>query len=182
LSRRQLAWNGLADRLRDHLRAADLAPGRFEIEISEDLLLADADAGGLGLAALKNLGMRIALDDFGRGPMSLRGLQLGVLNTIKLAREIHHDLVEDRQHGAVVRALVALAKDLGLRVVAEGVDRHEQLTFLRRSGCDAVQAFMNCPPLPPDACTSWLRRPPRAVVRSPRQRQCVGSGRRAPAA
>jgi predicted signal transduction protein with EAL and GGDEF domain len=52
---------------------------------------------------------------------------------------------------------VALAKDLGLRVVTEGVDRHDQLAFLRRCGCDAVEAFMSCPPLPAEACTSWLR-------------------------
>jgi EAL domain-containing protein (putative c-di-GMP-specific phosphodiesterase class I) len=64
---------------------------------------------------------------------------------------------DDQQRGALVRAIVALAKDLGLRVVAEGVDRHDQLAFLRRAGCDAVQAFMSCPPLPADACTSWLR-------------------------
>jgi diguanylate cyclase (GGDEF)-like protein len=157
LSRRQLAWNGLAARLQELLRDAGLAPGRLEIEIPEELLLADTDAGGLGLAALKNIGVRIALDGFGRGAMSLRGLRLGVVDTLKLAREIHWDLLDDPQHRALVRALVGLAKDLGLRVVAEGVDRHEQLNFLRRSGCDAVQAFMSCPPLPPDACTSWLR-------------------------
>jgi predicted signal transduction protein with EAL and GGDEF domain len=57
----------------------------------------------------------------------------------------------------VVAAVVALARELGLRVVAEGVDRQEQLACLRRYGCDAVQAFMSCPPLPPEACTSWLR-------------------------
>ena len=157
LSRQQLAWNGLAGRLQDHLRDAEVASGRLEIELAEELLLADADAGGLGLAALKEIGVRIALDGFGRGAMSLRCLQLGVLDTLKLAREILRDLLEDHQRSAMVRALIALAKDLGLRVVAEGVDRHEQLTFLRRSGCDAVQAFMSCPPLPPDACTSWLR-------------------------
>jgi diguanylate cyclase (GGDEF)-like protein len=156
LSRQQLAWSGLAGRLQERLDQAGLAPGRLEVEVSEDLLLADAEAGSTGLAALKEVGARIALDGFGRGPMSLRGLQLGMVSTLKLAREIHHDVPEDRQRSAWVRALVALGKDLGLRVVAEGVDRHEQLGFLRRNGCDAVQAFMSCPPLPPDACTSWL--------------------------
>jgi diguanylate cyclase len=157
LSRQQLAWNGLGGRLRDHLDHAELAPGRLEIEVSEELLLADADAGGAGLAALKEVGARIALDGFGRGPMSLRSLQAGRLDTLKLAREVHHDTPDEHHRSAVVRALVALARELGLRVVAEGVDRHEQLGFLRKSGCDAVQAFMSCPPLPADACTSWLR-------------------------
>ena len=101
--------------------------------------------------------MRLALDGYGRGPTSLRGLQLGVLDTLKLARELHQEVPADRQRSAVVAAVVALARALGLRVVAEGVDRQEQLVCLRRCGCDAVQAFMSCPPLPAEACTSWLR-------------------------
>ena len=157
LSRQQLRWSGLSGHLQDYLRDAGLSPARLEIEIAEPLLLADAEAGGAGLAALDDIGVRIALDDFGSGPMSLRSLELGLLDTIKLVRAMHQEVPDDQQRGALVRAIVALAKDLGLRVVAEGVDRHDQLAFLRRVGCDAVQAFMSCPPLPADACTSWLR-------------------------
>jgi diguanylate cyclase (GGDEF)-like protein len=157
LSRQQLRWSGLPGRLQDCLRDARLAPARLELEIAEPLLLQDADAGGAGLAALDDIGVRIALDDFGSGPMSLRSLELGLLDTIKLVRAMHQEVPDDQQRGALVRAIVSLAKDLGLRVVAEGVGRHDQLAFLRRVGCDAVQAFMSCPPLPADACTSWLR-------------------------
>ncbi len=156
LSRQQLAWSGLTGRLGVCLRAAGLAPGSLEIELSEELLLSTAGAGG-ALAALQGLGVRLALDGYGRGPTSLRGLQLGVLDTLKLARELHQDVPADAQRTAVVGAIIALARELGLRVVAEGVDRQEQLACLRRRGCDAVQAFMSCPPLPADACTSWLR-------------------------
>ena len=157
LSRQQLGWSGLAARLANCLRAAALPPGGLEIELEEELLLNDADAGGAALASLKELGVRVALDGYGRGPTSLRGLQLGVLDTLKLARELHQDVPHHAQRSAVVGALVALARDLGLRVVAEGVERQEQLLYLRRCGCDAVQAFMSCPPLPPEACTGWLR-------------------------
>jgi diguanylate cyclase (GGDEF)-like protein len=157
LSRQQLAWSGLPSRLQSCLRDAALVPDRLEVEVAEALLL-DADAGGAGLAALDDIGVRIALDGFGSGPMSLRGLQLGALDTVKLAREIHRDVPDDRQRSALVGAIVSLAKELGLRVVADAVDRHDQLAFLRRTGCDAVQAFMSCPPLPGAACTSWLRR------------------------
>jgi EAL domain-containing protein (putative c-di-GMP-specific phosphodiesterase class I) len=101
--------------------------------------------------------VRLALDGYGRGPTSLRGLQLGVLDTLKLARELHQEVPADPQRSAVVAAVVALARALGLRVVAEGVDRQEQLVCLRRYGCDAVQAFMSCPPLPAEACAGWLR-------------------------
>jgi diguanylate cyclase len=157
LSRQQLAWSGLAARLDERLRRADLAPERLEIEVSEELLLADAEAGGIGLAGLKEVGVRVALDGFGRGPMSLRSLQPARLDTIKLAPEIHQGVPDDRERSTLVEALVALAKDLGLRVVGDGIDRYEKLAFLRRSGCDAVQGLMSCPPLPADACTGWLR-------------------------
>jgi diguanylate cyclase (GGDEF)-like protein len=157
LSRQQLAWSGLPRRLGAALGAAGLHPGSLEVEIAEDLLLGEADAGGTALAALKKLGVRLALDGYGRGPTSLRGLQLGVLDTLKLARELHQEVPADPQRSAVVAAVVALARALGLRVVAEGVDRQEQLICLRRCGCDAVQAFMSCPPLPAEACAGWLR-------------------------
>jgi diguanylate cyclase (GGDEF)-like protein len=157
LSRQQLAWSGLSARLGTSLSGAGLAAVSLEIELREELLLNDADAGGNALAALKDLGVRLALDGYGSGPTSLRGLQLGVLDTLKLARELHQDVPADAQRSAVVAAIVALARELGLRVVAEGVDRQEQLACLRRYGCDAVQAFMSCPPLPAEACTSWLR-------------------------
>ena len=157
LSRQQLAWSGLTERLGACLHAAGLAPGSLEIELSEELLLNAAEIGDGALAALKALGVRLALDGYGRGPTSLRGLQLGVLDTLKLARELHQDVPADAQRTALVGAIIALARELGLRVVAEGVDRQEQLACLRRRGCDAVQAFMSCPPLPAEACTSWLR-------------------------
>jgi diguanylate cyclase len=152
LSRRQLTWSG---QLGAQLRGAGVAPDRLEIELCEELLL--AAIGGGTLWALKDLGVRLALDGYRRGPTSLRGLQLGVLDTLKLARELHQDVPGDAQRGALVGAIVVLARALGLRVVAEGVDRQEQLGYLRRCGCDAVQGFMSCPPLPAEACTSWLR-------------------------
>ena len=169
LSRQQLAWSGLGARLGASLRAAGVAAGSLEIELPEQLLLDDADAGGNGLAALKDVGVRLALDGYGSGPTSLRGLQLGGLDTLKLARELHQDVPHDARRSAVVAGIVALARELGLRVVADGIDRQEQLASLRRYGCDAAQAFMSSPPLPPEACTSWLRQAAarRAASRDP---------------
>jgi diguanylate cyclase len=109
---RPLAWTELAARLQSCLRDAGLSPARLELELAEPLLLADVEAGGAGLAALDEIGMRIALSGFGSGPMSLRGLPLGLLDTIKLARELHHDVPHDQRRSALVRAIVSLAKDL----------------------------------------------------------------------
>jgi diguanylate cyclase (GGDEF)-like protein len=178
LSRRQLAWSGLAQRLEDRVQAAGLDPRRLEIELGEEVLLSEP---ATGLRALKELGVRVALDGFGRGPTSLRSLQLGVLDTLKLAREWHHQpsadaALADARHGrrprragtdrqvvnighsAVVGAIITLARELGLRVVAEAVDDPTQLAFLRRRGCSAVQGLMTDAPLPALACTSWLRK------------------------
>lgn len=170
LSRQQLGRSDLPSILRRHLNEAALAPDRLEIELSEELLLADAERGGQGVAALKGLGVRLALDGFGRGPTSLRGLQLGVLDTLRLGRELLKGVPDDPQPSALLGAVIALARDLELRVLAEGVDTQEQLAFLRERGCGAVQAFMSCPPLPAEACTGWLRE---ASARQERRRQAA---------
>jgi EAL domain-containing protein (putative c-di-GMP-specific phosphodiesterase class I) len=156
LSRQQLAWTDLARRLDRHLAAADLPADRLELEIDEELLLYDADRGGTGVSALKQYGLRLAMQGFGRGPTSLRGLRLGVLTTLKLGRELLKAVPDEPQAAALLGAVIALARDLGLRVVAEGAETQEHLAFLRERGCSAVQAFMSCPPLPAEACTGWL--------------------------
>jgi EAL domain-containing protein (putative c-di-GMP-specific phosphodiesterase class I) len=156
LSCQRLAWTDLARRLDRHLAAADLPADRLELEIDEELLLYDADRGGTGVSALKQYGLRLAMQGFGRGPTSLRGLRLGVLTTLKLGRELLKAVPDEPQAAALLGAVIALARDLGLRVVAEGAETQEHLAFLRERGCSAVQAFMSCPPLPAEACTGWL--------------------------
>jgi diguanylate cyclase len=153
LSRQQLAWADLAGLL----ASAALPVDRLELEIDEDLLLYDADRGGAGVAALKRCGLRLAMQGFGHGPTSLRGLRLDVLTTLKLGHELLKAVPDDRQASALLGAIIALARDLGLRVVAEGAESEPQLAFLRERGCSAVQGFMSCPPLPADACTGWLQ-------------------------
>jgi diguanylate cyclase len=167
LSRRQLAWSGLARRIRDCLQAERLEPARLEIELCEDVLMSESAAG---LRALKELGVRIALDGFGRGPLSLRSLQPGLLDTLKLARAWHHEAAAGAAgQAAVVGAIIELAGELGLRVVAEAVDDPAQLAFLRQRGCTAVQGLMSARPLPPQACTSWLRKAARRRLTASRE-------------
>lgn len=157
LSRRRLGWAGLATRLQEHLAAADLAPCWLELEINEHLLSEELASDGGALKALAKLGVRLAVDGYGAGPTSLALLRDAPLTTIKLARALLQGTPEDPTRTLFAAALIQLARQLGLRLVAEGIDSQTQLQLLRAQGCDAVQSLMSCPPLPADACTDWLR-------------------------
>ncbi|MCX8099967.1 MAG: EAL domain-containing protein [Geminicoccaceae bacterium] len=157
LSRRQLLWSDLGARLAACLDGAGLPRFVLELELEERLVLEEIEAGGEGLRALVDLGMRLALDRFGAGVASLRLLRDAPLRTLKIAREIIRGVPHDAGRTVFARALVGLAKELGLRVVVDGIDSRAQLKFLKSVGCDAVQAVISCPPLPPDACAGWLR-------------------------
>ncbi|MEM7021446.1 MAG: diguanylate cyclase [Pseudomonadota bacterium] len=179
--RRQLSWSGLVQRLQERVRATGLEAARLEIELGEEVLLSESASD---LQSLRDIGVRIALDGYGRGPTSLRCLQLGVLDTIKLAHEWHRHsfaLAPDPGGGviengrdAVVGAVITLARELGLRVVAEAVDDPGQVGLSRRQGCTAVQGIMSSVPLPAEACTGWLRKATR------RQRAGASRGREEP--
>jgi diguanylate cyclase (GGDEF)-like protein len=157
LSRRQLAWGALPLRLEGHLAAAGIPPECLEVEIDERLLLGEWEAQGRILAELRALGIRLAVAGFGTGPTSLALLRDVPLTTVKLARAMLHGIPEDRHRLLLAGAVIQLARQLGLRLVAEGIESQAQLQLLRAQGCDAVQAFISCPPLPADACTDWLR-------------------------
>jgi diguanylate cyclase (GGDEF)-like protein len=157
LSRRQLGWTHLASRLDAALRAERLPPQWLELEVDERLLLEELAAGGQALPPLRELGVRLALDGFGAGVGSLTPLRDAALSTIKLSRAFLHGTPQDKHRTLFTGAVIGLAKQLGLRLVAEGIESQAQLQMLRGQGCDAVQSFISCPPLPPDACTDWLR-------------------------
>jgi EAL domain-containing protein (putative c-di-GMP-specific phosphodiesterase class I) len=174
LSRRQLAWSPLPQRVAEQLERDGLEPGSLELEIEERLLLAEVEAGCTTLRALRELGVRIAVAGFGSGSTSLMLLRDAPLRTLKLSRSLLEGTPKDMHRGLFVAAIIRLAKQLGLRVVAEGVECQAQLQMLRREGCDAAQAFFSCPPLPADACTDWLLK---AAQRGPADQAPPASGR-----
>lgn len=153
LSRRGLAWSDLPERLGRQLAAARLPPDRLELEIPERLALDEIERGGGALEALRALGVRLAVEGFGSGPTALAILRDAPLATVKLARALLHGA----RGAPFAAAVIQLARQLGLRVVAEGVEGQDQLHLLRAQGCDAVQSLTSCPPLPPAACADWLR-------------------------
>jgi diguanylate cyclase (GGDEF)-like protein len=117
-------------------------PQMLELEITESLMLQDDEATATLLRELRAMGMRIALDDFGTGYSSLSYLARYPLDVLKLDRSLVRDLTDNHNARGIATAVISMAHTLGLRVVAEGVDQQEQLSFLREQGCDELQGFL----------------------------------------
>ncbi|MEQ7872798.1 EAL domain-containing protein [Sphingomonas sp. ASV193] len=137
-----LARGGYVEWLLRECRMAGLNPQRLTIEIVESALLADREAIGLRLRALRALGVRVAVDDFGTGYANLAYLTSLPLDAIKIDRALVTDLVDGRRERIVVKAMIDLARDLGLNIVAEGVETPAQLALLGGWGVDSYQGFL----------------------------------------
>ncbi len=130
------------------LERSGLAPGRLELEVTEPVLLEDPQESLLTLLRLKDLGVRIAIDDFGTGHSSLGHLRTFPFDKIKIDRSFVRDLDRDRDAEAIIKAVVTLGAGLGIETCAEGVERVDQLAQLASDGCDEVQGYLFCRPLP----------------------------------
>ncbi len=124
------------------IAAAGLRPDRVTVEITESNLLADQALAVERLGRLRAAGVRIAVDDFGTGYASMDWLTNLPLDTLKIDRGLIADLVEGKRDRIVVRAMIALAKELNLKVVVEGVETPGQLALLAEWGCDLYQGFL----------------------------------------
>ncbi len=132
-------------RLGDMVTQARLSPSLFEFELTEGVLMRDAEAGRRSLLALKEFGFALAIDDFGTGYCSLNYLKRFPLDTLKIDRSFVADINDDPDDAAIVRAIIALGHSLDLKIVAEGVTTQAQLRFLRAESCDAIQGFLMSP-------------------------------------
>jgi diguanylate cyclase (GGDEF)-like protein len=152
-------------RISETVEAARLPPSLFELELTEGVLMRDAEAGRRSLLALKEFGFALAMDDFGTGYCSLNYLKRFPLDTLKIDRSFVADIGTDPGDAAIVRAIIALGHNLNLKIVAEGVTTPEQLRFLRAEDCDSVQGFLMSPAVPAAAFAGLLR--PAAAVTGP---------------
>jgi diguanylate cyclase len=149
LSARQFRQDSLIDTVRGALGAAGLEPRYLELELTESAVMQDAETSVQIMRKLSDLGLRISVDDFGTGYSSLSYLRRLPLDKLKIDRSFIREIVTSRDDAEIVRAIVTLAHSLHLKVIAEGVETAEQLTFLRSLGCDQYQGFHCSPPLPP---------------------------------
>jgi diguanylate cyclase (GGDEF)-like protein/PAS domain S-box-containing protein len=154
LSPAQFHQRHLAATIRAILNQAGLAPSRLELEITEGILIDDAERALATLRELKALGVRIALDDFGTGYSSLSYLRRFPFDKLKIDASFVQALGDGGEADAIVRAIVALGRSLSLHITAEGVETPEQLRLLRAQDCDEVQGFLLGRPLPATALTA----------------------------
>ncbi|MEO1065153.1 MAG: EAL domain-containing protein [Actinomycetota bacterium] len=150
VSTRELSDSGFVDRLDDALLTTGADPSALTIEITEDALL-DRDVALVHLPEVSRRGVRVALDDFGAGYGPLSSLGTASIDTIKLDPSLIEAIDEPTGSYAVVRGLIRMAAELGIEVVAEGVERRSQLIELRRIACPMVQGFLLGRPTAPDA-------------------------------
>ncbi len=151
LSPAQFHQRHLAGTVRDILNRTGLAPSRLELEITEGILIDDAERALATLRELKALGVRSALDDFGTGYSSLSYLRRFPFDKLKIDASFVQALGDGGEADAIVRAIVALGRSLSLHITAEGVETAEQLRLLRAQSCDEVQGFLLGRPLPATA-------------------------------
>jgi diguanylate cyclase (GGDEF)-like protein len=160
LSAQQFKQKSLVTTVREALAAAGLDPGYLELELTESAVMHDAESSIQVLRQLSDLGVRISVDDFGTGYSSLSYLRRLPLDKLKIDRSFIREVAASRDDAEIVRAIVSLAHSLHLKVIAEGVETAEQLTFLRGLGCDQYQGFHCSPPVPADEFEHFMRTTP----------------------
>jgi EAL domain-containing protein (putative c-di-GMP-specific phosphodiesterase class I) len=143
--------------IRRVLRETGLAPHYLELELTESLLLGDADATLSVLQELKAMGLTLAIDDFGTGYSSFSYLKRFPVSKLKIDRSFVRDVAVNPDDAAIITAIISMAKSLNLKVIAEGVEDEAQMSFLRAHQCDEIQGYYFSKPLAVDKVAEKLR-------------------------
>ncbi|MDX1405783.1 MAG: EAL domain-containing protein [Woeseiaceae bacterium] len=147
ISSHQFQSDSLIDDVLGAALSAGIDPKSLELEITESVLLQDVENTLVALNTLKRAGISLSVDDFGTGYSSLSYLKRFPIDTLKIDRSFVKDIHLDQDDAAICAAILAMARQLGLNVVAEGVETKEQLEFLRHHGCNQIQGFLCSKPL-----------------------------------
>ena len=156
ISGRQLLQSDLVSQIGQTARATGADLERLDLEVTEDVLMKDGDAAGLVLADLKALALKVSIDDFGTGQSSLSLLHRLPVDTLKIDRSFVGNMSCRRENLEIVRTIVSLGHNLGMVVVAEGVETAEQLRELKELGCDYAQGFLFSPAVEASAAEALL--------------------------
>ena len=150
----ELGSEGFVSRVRGALESSRFPPDLLELELTETFLLVAAKSTEIVLTALKNLGVHLALDDFGTGFSSFSHLKHYPIDTLKIDQSFVAGIAEASTACGIVKAMIAMGANLGIRVVAEGVETARQLALLKQYRCPEAQGFYFGHPVPPTD-VSW---------------------------
>ena len=156
LSARQFQQPDLVEMIRSAIDATGVEPRSLELEITESNAMQNAENTIYSLRELKSVGVNISMDDFGTGYSSLNYLKRFPIDILKLDQMFVRDAATDPTDAAIVSAVIQMAHILRLKLVAEGVEREDQLEFLTRQGCDTIQGYFFSPPLPADQLEAYM--------------------------
>jgi diguanylate cyclase (GGDEF)-like protein len=159
----------LIDKIRGALKETKIPPEFLELELTESCLMSDPAQAGALLREIREVGVRIAIDDFGTGYSSLTYLKEFPLNALKIDKSFVQSVESTDRGGPISNMIIGLGQNLGLEVIAEGVETEAQLDYMREHGCDIAQGYLYAHPESPEELTPWLRtnqRIPETYVRS----------------
>jgi diguanylate cyclase (GGDEF)-like protein/PAS domain S-box-containing protein len=139
------------------LKETGLEAKYLELEITESIIMKDVDRAVETLSALKSLGVKLAVDDFGTGHSSLSYLKRFSADVLKIDKSFIRDITTDADDALITRTIIDLAHNMRMQVIAEGVESAAQLSFLLRNNCDEMQGYFYSKPLPVEACTALLK-------------------------
>ena len=157
ISAREFGSDSLVQLIEEVLRETSIDARYLEIEITETAMIESTEHTARVLERIKQLGVTVALDDFGTGYSSLTYLRQFPVDVVKIDRSFVRDIHTESDDASITAAIISMAHELGLRVVAEGVETEEQLDILRGQGCEEMQGYLFSRPLPEDEATELLR-------------------------
>jgi len=157
LSGRQLQNPDIVELIGDAIRRHDLPAERLKLEITESLIMAQGKEAETLLRSIKALGVKLSIDDFGTGYSSLAYLKRFPIDELKIDRSFVRDIPDDKDDTEIAATIIAMARNLRLNVVAEGVETDQQAAFLTERGCDFYQGYLFSPALPSAEFEALLR-------------------------
>ncbi len=154
----QFRQKDLCEHVRKILHQHKLAPSNLELEITETAVMKDAETAIAVLGRMKEMGVHLAMDDFGTGYSSLSYLKQLPIDKLKIDQTFVRDIAHDPDDAAIVSTIISMARNLKLKVTAEGVETDRQLAFLNQHGCDQGQGYYFSPPLPHQEFLAFFRK------------------------